>query len=111
MSDVAHRFHSPTKTTDELGKINMILTRRGAMGTILGAAGALATPRYGFAQTPTIKIGVMNDQSGPYRDDGGPTGVVCAKQAPVDYGISGKGWNVEIISADHQNKPDIGVSI
>ncbi|WP_158927170.1 ABC transporter substrate-binding protein [Acidisphaera sp. S103] len=89
----------------------MILTRRGAMGTILGATGALAVPRYGFAQTPTIKIGVMNDQSGPYRDDGGPTGVVCAKQAPVDFGISGKGWNVEIISADHQNKPDIGVSI
>jgi branched-chain amino acid transport system substrate-binding protein len=89
----------------------MILTRRGAMGTILGATGALVAPRYGFAQTPTIKIGVMNDQSGPYRDDGGPTGVVCAKQAPVDYGISGKGWNVEIISADHQNKPDIGVSI
>jgi len=89
----------------------MILTRRGAMGTILGAAGTLAAPRYGFAQKPTIKIGVMNDQSGPYRDDGGPTGVVCAKQAPVDYGISGKGWNVEIISADHQNKPDIGVSI
>jgi branched-chain amino acid transport system substrate-binding protein len=62
----------------------MILTRRGAMGTILGATGALVAPRYGFAQTPTIKIGVMNDQSGPYRDDGGPTGVVCAKQAPVD---------------------------
>jgi branched-chain amino acid transport system substrate-binding protein len=89
----------------------MILTRRGAMGTILGATGALVAPGYGFAQTPTIKIGVMNDQSGPYRDDGGPTGVVCAKQAPVDFGVSGKGWNVEIISADHQNKPDIGVSI
>ncbi|MFL5288112.1 MAG: ABC transporter substrate-binding protein, partial [Rhodopila sp.] len=85
----------------------MILTRR----TILGTTAALAVPRYGFAQKPTIRIGVMNDQSGPYRDDGGPTGVVCAKQALEDFGISGKDWNVEVLSADHQNKPDVGVSI
>ena len=85
----------------------MILTRR----SILGTTAALAVPRYGFAQTPTIRIGVLNDQSGPYRDDGGPTGVVCTKQALEDFGISGKGWNVEVLSADHQNKPDVGVSI
>ena len=60
---------------------------------------------------PGVHIGVLNDQSGPYRDDGGTTGVVCARQALEDFGISGKDWNVEIISADHQNKPDIGVSI
>jgi len=85
----------------------MLLNRR----SILAAGAAVAVPRFGRAQTPTIKIGVLNDQSGPYRDDGGPTGVVCAKQALEDFGISGKGWNVEIISADHQNKPDVGVSI
>ena len=85
----------------------MILHRR----TLLGATAATAIPRYGFAQKPTIRIGVLNDQSGPYRDDGGPTGVICARQALEDFGISGKDWNVEIISADHQNKPDIGVSI
>ncbi len=85
----------------------MILTRR----AVLAATAATAIPRYGFAQTPTIRIGVLNDQSGPYRDDGGPTGVVCAKQALEDFGISGKGWNVEVLSADHQNKPDVGVSI
>jgi branched-chain amino acid transport system substrate-binding protein len=54
---------------------------------------------------------VLNDQSGPYRDDGGPTGVVCARQALVDFGVSGLGFNVEVIAADHQNKPDIGASI
>jgi branched-chain amino acid transport system substrate-binding protein len=86
----------------------MILTRR---RTILGSTAALAAPRYGFAQTPTIRVGVLNDQSGPYRDDGGPTGVVCVKQALEDFGISGKGWNVDVLSADHQNKPDVGVSI
>jgi branched-chain amino acid transport system substrate-binding protein len=85
----------------------MILSRR----SILGTTAALAVPRYGYAQKPTIRIGVLNDQSGPYRDDGGPTGVVCAKQALEDFGMSGKDWNVEVLSADHQNKPDIGVSI
>ena len=85
----------------------MLMKRR----AVLGATASLALPRYGFAQKPTIKIGVLNDQSGPYRDDGGPTGVVCAKQALEDFGVSGKDWNVEIISADHQNKPDVGVSI
>ncbi len=86
----------------------MNLTRRTILGS--GAAG-LVLPRYARAQKPKIKIGVLNDQSGPYRDDGGPTGVVCAKQALEDFGISGKGWDVEVISADHQNKPDVGVSI
>jgi branched-chain amino acid transport system substrate-binding protein len=85
----------------------MNLSRR----AVLGSTASLALPRYGFAQTPTIKIGVLNDQSGPYRDDGGPTGVVCARQALEDFGVSAKGWNVEIIAADHQNKPDVGVSI
>jgi branched-chain amino acid transport system substrate-binding protein len=71
----------------------MNLTRR----TILGSSAAgLVLPRYARAQKPTIKIGVLNDQSGPYRDDGGPTGVVCTKQALEDFGISGKGWEVEV---------------
>jgi len=85
----------------------MLLTRR----AVFSATAAVAMPRYGFAQTLTIRIGVLNDQSGPYRGDGGPTGAVCTKQALADFGISGKGWNVEVVSADHQNKPDVGVSI
>jgi branched-chain amino acid transport system substrate-binding protein len=85
----------------------MIMTRR----TVLGTTAALAIPRYGFAQKPTIRIGVLSDQSGPYRDDGGPTGVVSARQALEDFGASAKDWNVEVLSADHQKKPDVGVSI
>src|SRR5215469_16582116 len=85
----------------------MRLTRRAMLAT----AAVAAAPRLVRAQTPTIRIGVLNDQSGPYRDDGGPTGVVCARQALVDFGIPGKGFNVEIIAADHQNKPDVGASI
>ena len=60
---------------------------------------------------PTIKIGVLNDMSGPYMNTGGPTSVVCCKQALEDFGVSGKGLNVEVINADHQNKPDLAVSI
>ncbi len=87
----------------------MRLTRRSLLGA--AAAGATAPLLPARAQAPTIRLGVLNDQSGPYRDDGGPTGVACARQAPMDFGISGKGWNVEIITADHQNKPDVGASI
>ena len=86
----------------------MHLTRR----TLLSSATvATVAPRLVRAQIPTLRIGVLNDQSGPYRDDGGPTGVICAKQALVDFGVSGKGINVEVLSADHQNKPDVGASI
>ena len=60
---------------------------------------------------PTIKIGVLNDMSGPYMNTGGPTSVVCCKQALEDFGVAGKGLNVEVINADHQNKPDLAVSI
>jgi branched-chain amino acid transport system substrate-binding protein len=86
----------------------MRLTRR----SLLGAASAAALPSLpARAQTPTLRIGVLNDQSGTYRDDGGPTGVACARQAIEDFGVSGKGWNVDLIFADHQNKPDVGASI
>jgi branched-chain amino acid transport system substrate-binding protein len=53
----------------------------------------------------------MNDQSGPYCAGDGPIGVICAKQALEDFGISGKDWAVEVLPADHLNKPDIGVPI
>jgi branched-chain amino acid transport system substrate-binding protein len=54
---------------------------------------------------------VLNDQSGPYTNTGGITSVICTKQAIEDFGASTKGLNVEVISADHQNKPDLAVSI
>jgi branched-chain amino acid transport system substrate-binding protein len=86
----------------------MRLSRRALLAA---AASSAAAPRLVRAQTPTLRIGVLNDQSGTYRDDGGPTGVICARQALIDFGVSGKGLNVEVISADHQNKPDVGASI
>ena len=80
------------------------------------AATAAALPLIGGsvrarAQTPTLKIGVLTDLSGPYKDVAGPVAIACVRQALEDFGISARGINVEIVSADHQNKPDIGVSI
>ncbi|HNL40759.1 MAG TPA: ABC transporter substrate-binding protein, partial [Ottowia sp.] len=59
-----------------------------------------------------VKIGVMNDMSGLYADIGGPGSVIAAKMAVEDYLKATKSsLKVEVVSADHQNKPDVGSSI
>ncbi len=69
----------------------------------------------GTAQAQTsdgvIKIGVLNDQSGTYADLAGPGSVVAARMAVEDFGAAKKGMKVEILAADHQNKPDVGSQI
>jgi branched-chain amino acid transport system substrate-binding protein len=59
----------------------------------------------------TIKVGVLNDQSGVYADIAGTASVWMARKAVEDFGAAAKGMKVEIIGGDHQNKPDIGLSI
>ena len=58
-----------------------------------------------------IKIGVLNDQSGLYADLGGQGSVVAAKMAAEEVGGKVNGVPIEVIGADHQNKPDIGSGI
>src|SRR5918992_6281900 len=58
-----------------------------------------------------IKIGVMNDQSGTYADLAGPGSTVAARMAVEDFGAAKKGMKVEIVVADHQNKPEVGSAI
>ena len=58
-----------------------------------------------------VRIGVMNDQSGLYADLGGPGEVTAARMAAEDSGGSVLGKPIEIVAADHQNKPDIGGAI
>jgi len=58
-----------------------------------------------------VKIGVLSDMSGLYSDLAGPGSVVAAKMAVEDSGIEKRGYKVEIVSADHQNKPDVGSAI
>jgi branched-chain amino acid transport system substrate-binding protein len=59
----------------------------------------------------TIRIGVMNDMSGLYADIAGPGSLWAARKAVEDFGAAGKGLKVEVVGADHQNKPDIGSNI
>jgi branched-chain amino acid transport system substrate-binding protein len=58
-----------------------------------------------------VKIGVLNDRSGVYSDLSGEGSVVAARMAVEDFKASDKGISVTIVSADHQNKPDIGSTI
>ena len=58
-----------------------------------------------------VKIGILNDQSGVYSDFGGLGSVVAAKMAVEDFGGTVLGKPIEIVSADHQNKPDIATAI
>jgi branched-chain amino acid transport system substrate-binding protein len=64
-----------------------------------------------FAQQIAVKLGVLNDRSGLYADLTGEGSVVAAKLAVEDFKAAEKGIKVEIVSADHQNKPDVGSNI
>ena len=75
--------------------------------TLLAAAAAL--PALPARAEEVIRIGVLNDQSGPYRDNTGMGSVVCAQQAVAEFGA--QGFAVQVIAADHQNKPDVGAAI
>jgi branched-chain amino acid transport system substrate-binding protein len=85
-----------------------IRTRRFAALIALACAG-LAAPA--FAQDKTIKIGVLNDMSSLYADIGGPNSVLAVKMAVEDSGLTKRGWKVDVLSGDHQNKADIGTNM
>src|SRR5690349_8356032 len=78
---------------------------------LLGTALSLSASGLALAQDKTVKIGALSDQSGLYADLGGPGSTLAAQVAVEDSGLTGKGWKIDIISGDHQNKPDIGTSI
>ena len=86
----------------------MSISRRTMLGT--ASAAAIAPLHRARAQgKPVVKIGVINDQSGPYRDVNGPTSIACTRQAIQEFAAGG--FDVEVLTADHQNKPDIGAAI
>ena len=85
------------------------------MKGLIGLAAIVVAFGCGSAQAQysdgTIKIGVMNDMSGTYSDLSGQGSVVAARMAVEDFGAAAKGMKVEIVSADHQNKPDVGSNV
>src|SRR6476620_7611294 len=78
---------------------------------LLGSALALAAGSGAFAQDKTITIGVLTDNSGLYSDLGGAGSTLAAQMAIEDSGMAAKGWKINLVSADHQNKPDIATNI
>ena len=77
---------------------------------LLGAALAVAAGS-ALAQDKNVKIGVLTDNSGLYSDLGGAGSTLAAQMAIEDSGLAAKGWKIDLISADHQNKPDIATTI
>ena len=82
--------------------------RKIAFGAIAVLASAMPAAA---ADLPTFRIGVLNDQAGLYADIAGPGSVEAAKMAVEDFQPEKHGFKVEVVAADHQNKPDIGASI
>jgi len=77
-----------------------------AIAATLGAGAAQAQVSDGV-----IKIGVLSDMSSLYTDLAGAGSVLAARMAVEDFGAASKGMKVEIVSADHQNKPDVGSNV
>ena len=71
----------------------------------------LTAPAWAQMSGDAVKIGVLNDMSGLYADISGPGSVEAARMAIADFGGSVNGKKIELVSADHQNKPDVGSAI
>ncbi|MFO1302857.1 MAG: ABC transporter substrate-binding protein [Burkholderiales bacterium] len=89
------------------------LGRPGGLTAVAAAIGAALSIGAAQAQVSdnTIKIGVLSDMSSLYTDLAGAGSVVAARMAVEDSGIEKRGYKVEFVSADHQNKPDVGSAI
>ncbi|TXN06981.1 ABC transporter substrate-binding protein [Methylobacterium sp. WL103] len=75
-----------------------------ALGLAISAGSAFAEPIH-------VKVGVLNDMSGVYADTGGKGSVVAAQMAVEDFAKVNRDVQVEVVAADHQNKPDIGAAV
>jgi branched-chain amino acid transport system substrate-binding protein len=75
------------------------------------AAALVAAPASAQISDGVVKIGVLSDMSSLYADLDGAGSVLAAQMAVEDFGAAAKGMKVEIISADHQNKPDVGSAV
>ncbi|WP_342363261.1 ABC transporter substrate-binding protein [Terrarubrum flagellatum] len=88
------------------------MRRRDFVSMAALAAGSMTIARPAIAQSPGgVKIGVLNDQSSSFSTFSGVGSVEAAKLAIADFGGKALGQPIEIVSADHQNKPDVGLSI
>src|SRR5271167_2894499 len=91
----------PTKSREAPMRAKLLPAAVAACGLLIAAP----------ASAQGVKIGILNDQSGVYADYGGKYSFEAAKMAVEDFGDSVLGQKIEIITADHQNKPDLATSI
>ena len=82
--------------------------RSAALLAFAFGAGAVTSA---LADDKNVKIGVLTDMASLYADINGPNTVMAVKMAVEDSGLAAKGWKIDVISGDHQNKPDVGVNI
>ncbi|QGY02495.1 ABC transporter substrate-binding protein [Methylobacterium mesophilicum SR1.6/6] len=86
----------------------MALIRRCMLTAAISLAAMVGTAS---AEPIRVKVGVLNDMSGVYADTGGKGSVVAARMAVEDFAKSNPDVRVEIVAADHQNKPDVGAAV
>lgn len=83
--------------------------RKAGLGALLLAT--LAATAQAQVSDDVIRIGVMADQTGPYSANGGPGSLLAVRMAVEDFGGKVLGKNIEVVVADDQNKPDVGLNI
>jgi branched-chain amino acid transport system substrate-binding protein len=89
----------------------MTMKKISVASLLLGTAFSLLAGSAALAQDKIVKVGVLTDNSGLYSDLGGAGSTLAAQMAIEDSGMAAKGWKIGLVSADHQNKPDIGTNI
>jgi branched-chain amino acid transport system substrate-binding protein len=87
------------------------MKKKSIASLLLGSALSLMAAGAASAQDKVVKIGSLSDQSGLYADLGGPGSTLAAQMAVEDSGLVAKGWKIDVIAGDHQNKPDVGANI
>ena len=88
---------------------NFSRTRLGAL--LVAALAALGATAHAQVSDDVVRIGVMADQTGPYSANGGPGSLLAVRMAVEDFGGKVLGKNIDVVVADDQNKPDVGLNI
>lgn len=92
-------------------KLSSLLAAAVVVLSAVGVSAQAGKPATGKISGDVVKVGVLDDMSGLYSDIGGQGSVIAAQMAVSDFGGKVLGKPIQVISADHQNKPDIGANI
>src|ERR1700757_1629789 len=102
---------TPISASERSRKEDRPMRKTAVASLLLTTALSFAAINVASADDKVVKIGALSDQSGLYADLGGPGSTLAAQMAVEDSGLTGKGWKIDVISGDHQNKPDVGANI